>query len=72
MHNLTKTNEYSVMLMSIPNFMQIIRVLFILVQKHAAMADDSYVVATACQCLAVLFNAFFSVHIPVLNGSIEI
>ena len=32
LHNLTKTNEYSVMLMSISNFMQIIRVLLKLVQ----------------------------------------
>ena len=34
MHNLTKTNEYSVMLMSITYFMQIIRVLLKLVQTR--------------------------------------
>ena len=34
MHNLTKTNEYSVILMSITYFMQIIRVLLKLVQTH--------------------------------------
>ena len=45
MHNLTKTNEYSVMLMSIPYFMQIIRVLLKLVQTHRhVMADDLYVI----------------------------
>ena len=36
------------------------------------MADDLYVVATTCQCLAVLFNTLFSVHIPVLSESIEL
>jgi hypothetical protein len=36
------------------------------------MADDLHVIATALQCLAILGNILFSVHIPVLSGSIEL
>ena len=36
------------------------------------MADDLCVIATSLQCLAILFSTLFSVHIPVLSGSIEL
>ena len=36
------------------------------------MADDLYVIATPLQCLAILFNTLFSVHILVLSVSIEL
>ena len=66
MHNLTKTNEYSVIL---------IRVLLKLVQTHrhlGSLADDLYVIATAHQCLAILFNTLFSMHRPVMSVSVEL
>ena len=75
MHNLTKTNEYSVMLVSIPNFMQIIRVLLKLVQKHEDFGSHGGRLICGCNRLtrlSVFSSTLFSVHVPVLSGSIEL
>jgi hypothetical protein len=37
-----------------------------------AMVDDLHVTATALQCLAILGNILFSVHMPVLSGGIQL
>jgi hypothetical protein len=37
-----------------------------------AMVDDLHVIATALQCLAILGNILFSVHIPLLSRGIEL